>query len=187
MIKSLAIALTIPLLTCSVFAQAPLNPPPEQEQTFHAGPGQPPPREILEKLQSMTPEQRQAFLQSHPRVNQFIQNHPDYAQHLANGSGSKDSGQARVNEINQREQIEQQRINQGLRDGTITPADAAKLQNRLNQIKQQEAADLARNNGHLTKEEARRLNREENREDRKINQDDHEIHPGGQHPKGGGK
>ena len=118
MIKSIAIALTIPLLSSSVFAQAPGNPPPEQEQTFHAGPGQPPPREILESLQSMTPAQRQAFLQSHPQVNQFIQNHPDYAQHLANGSGPKNPGQARVNE---------------------------------------------------------------------VNQDEHEIHPGGQHPKGGGK
>ena len=128
--------------------------------------------EMLEKLRAMTPEQRQQFLQNHPRLQQFITNHPNLAQKLAGGAeagpGIKDPGHPRVNEVNQREQNQQERIAQGVKSGSLTPQEAAKLENGEKQIQQKEATDLQNNNGHLTPAEDRQLNREENRESRRI-------------------
>ena len=88
--------------------------------------------------------------------------------------------------MNQRQQNEQNKISQGVSSGSLTTTQGAHLQNAENRIQQQEASDLAKNNGHLTGAEDRQLNREENRVNRRINADEHKG-PGGGGPKGAGK
>ena len=129
----------------------------------------------LDKLQAMTPDQRQQFLQNHPKVQQFINNHPVFAQKLANGAeagpGIKDPGHPRVNEVNQREQNQQNRIAQGVNKGTLNAQQTANLEKGESKIQQKEADDLQKNDGHLTKPEERQLNGEENRESDRIYRD----------------
>ena len=186
----IAIALSLPTLALNTLAQNPGGSPLSTGSTGQSGqvqppppPGnRPPPPQLLEKLQNMSPEQRQQFLQDHPRLQQFIKNHPGFAQKTVNGpeagAGIKDPGHPRVNEVNKREQNLQNRITQGVQNGSLTPQQAANLEKGENRIQQQESTDLQKNNGHLTPGEDRQLNREENRESRRINGDEH---GGGRH------
>ena len=135
-------------------------------------------QEMLRKLEGMTPDQRQEFLLNHPKLQQFIDNHPKLEQKLANGSeagaGIKDPGHPRVNEVNQREENQQDRIAQGVSNGTLFPQEAAKLEKGESRIQQQEAQDLQKNNGHLTPAEQAKLNSEENRLSHRIHHEKHE-------------
>src|ERR1700677_19138 len=89
------------------------------------------------------------------------------------GPGQYDPGHPRVNEVNGREQNQQDRIANGEKNGTLTPGQAAHLENREQHIDNQEKADMAAHNGHLTKGEQRQLNREQNRTSRQIYRDKH--------------
>jgi hypothetical protein len=90
------------------------------------------------------------------------------------GPGVYDPGHPRVNEVNGREQNQQDRIANGEKNGTLTPGQAAHLENREQHIENQEKADMAAHNGHLTKSEQRQLNREQNRTSRQIYKDKHD-------------
>jgi len=132
-----------------------------------------------QKWQQMTAEQKESFLQNHPKfAQQFSQNHPQAAQRLATtqeaGAGITDPGHPRVNEVNGRETNQQNRIAQGVSSGTITPQEQAQLRRSGNRIQKQEGNDLAKHDGHLTAGEKAHLNREENRRSRQINKD---VHP----------
>lgn len=85
-----------------------------------------------------------------------------------------DPGHPRVNEVNNREQNQQDRIANGEKNGTLTPGQASRLENREQKIDNQEKADMAAHNGHLTKNEQRQLNREQNRTSRQIYKDKHD-------------
>jgi hypothetical protein len=74
----------------------------------------------------------------------------------------------RVNEVNQRIDNQQQRIDKGVANGTITPKQAARDEKHDANIAQRAAADEARHNGHLTRKETAHLNRAENRNSRHI-------------------
>jgi hypothetical protein len=148
--------------------------------------------ELREKLKAMSPAERQEFLKNHPEIRervraamlknyenmtpaqkqQFTQTHPQVAQRLSNaseaGAGTKDPGHPRVNEVNQREGNQQQRINQGVNNGSLTSQEDARLQKGEQRIQNQESRDLTKNDGHLTEAEQRRLNGEEDRESRRI-------------------
>ena len=71
-------------------------------------------------------------------------------------------GHPRVNEVNQRLENQQQRIQNGIEQGTVTPGEANRLERSEGRIQKEEAVDMAKHNGHLTKPEQRRLNRQEN-------------------------
>lgn len=153
--------------------------------------------ELRDKLQAMTPEQREEFLRHHPEIRdrlqaaafkkyeamtpaqrqEFAQKHPELAKRLANaseaGTTTKDPGHPRVNEVNQRENNEQKSIANGVRNGSLTAQQASHLEKGEQRIQSQEARDLAKNNGHLTKAEQRQLNREENRLTHRIQKDEH--------------
>ncbi len=79
----------------------------------------------------------------------------------------------RVNEVNQRLDNQQQRIDQGVANGTMTQRQAARDERADARIAQRESIDEARHNGHLTKGEQRRLNRAENRNSRRIYRQKH--------------
>jgi len=154
--------------------------------------------ELNARLEAMTPAQRREFLENHPEIRakvreamlkkyenatpaqqqQFAQNHPEAAQRLANaseaGSTTKDPGHPRVNEVNGREGNQQQRISQGVNSGTLSSQQDSQLEKGETHIQNQEANDLAKHDGHLTKAEQLRLNHEANRESRRIYQDKHD-------------
>ena len=87
------------------------------------------------------------------------------------GPGVVDRGHPRVNQVNRREGRQQQRIANGLRNGTLKPRQTAHLENREANLQKREQRDMAKNNGHLTKAEQRGLNRQENRISRSIARD----------------
>jgi len=90
---------------------------------------------------------------------QFAKNHP------------------RRNQVNGRVANQRARINQGVKNGTMTKAQARQDRQQLDQMKAQEHADVKANGGHLTKGEQRQLNQEENANSRMIHD---EKHPAGQ-------
>jgi hypothetical protein len=80
------------------------------------------------------------------------------------GPGVVDPKHPRVNEVNARKQKQKDRIANGERNGsTLTPGQAAHLENREQKIDNQEKADMAVHNSHLTKAEQRQLNKEQKR------------------------
>src|SRR5579863_10256633 len=89
------------------------------------------------------------------------------------GPGQVDPGHPRVNEVNAREQNQQDRIANGVKDGTMTPGQAARVENKEQHIENQEKADMAAHNGHLTKAEQKQLNKEQNRTSKQIYKDKH--------------
>jgi uncharacterized lipoprotein YajG len=90
------------------------------------------------------------------------------------GPGVDDPGHPRVNEVNNREQRQQDRIANGMKDGQLSPGQAAHLERNEARIQHQEKKDMAADNGHLTKKDQRQLNREENRQSRQIYKDKHQ-------------
>src|ERR1700749_4803313 len=79
----------------------------------------------------------------------------------------------RVNEVNQRLDNQQARINQGLASGTMGAKQAARDEAHDANIAKRESVDEAKHNGHLTKGEQNRLNRSENRNSRPISRKKH--------------
>lgn len=89
------------------------------------------------------------------------------------GPGQVDPGHPRVNQVNGREQNQQDRIANGEKNGTLTPGQASHLENREQHIENQEKADMAAHNGHLTKGEQKQLNKEQNKTSKQIYKDKH--------------
>jgi len=79
----------------------------------------------------------------------------------------------RVNEVNQRLDNQQARINQGLANGTMTGKQAARDEAHDANIAKRESIDEAKHNGHLTKGEQQRLNKSENKNSRRIYRQKH--------------
>jgi hypothetical protein len=156
---------TLPCIAQSTNTPPPPNPPPQGGRLEHA----------LQQLEGMNPTQQAQFLQNHPRLQQYLNNHPSVAKGVASGSeagaGIRDLDHPRVTEVNHREQNLDNRINQGLSSGTLTTQQAGALDQKVQNIQQQEAKDMASDNGHLTKPEQRQLNHEENQVSREIRKD----------------
>jgi predicted transglutaminase-like cysteine proteinase len=87
------------------------------------------------------------------------------------GPGVVDPGHPRVNQVNRREGRQQQRIGNGLKNGTLTSKQASHLETRETKLQNREKTDMAKHNGHLTKREQKGLNRQENRISRSIKRD----------------
>jgi hypothetical protein len=87
------------------------------------------------------------------------------------GPGVVDPGHPRVNQVNRREGNQQQRIANGVKNGTLTSKQTANLEKRETNLQNREKADMAKHNGHLTKSEQKGLNRQENRISRSIKRD----------------
>jgi len=90
------------------------------------------------------------------------------------GAGVDDPNHPRVNQINQREQNQQDRIANGIENDKLTPGQAANLEKGQQRLQNNEKKDMAADNGHLTKKDQRQLNREANRQSKKIYKDKHE-------------
>ena len=77
------------------------------------------------------------------------------------------------NEVGQRRENQQDRIANGLRNGTMNAGQTARVENREQGINQQIHADRQANGGKLTAQEHRQINREQNGASRQIYRDKH--------------
>ena len=89
------------------------------------------------------------------------------------GPGVVDPGHPRVNQVNNREGRQQQRIAKGVSNGTVNSKEASNLEKRETALQNQEQKDMAKHNGHLTKAEQAHLNQRENRISKSIYKDKH--------------
>ena len=93
------------------------------------------------------------------------QRKPNWRQ-ICGGASATQRGNTRID--NQRE-----RINQGVKNGTLTRQEAQQLRANDRAIKQQEHADVKANGGHLTPAEQKQLNQEENANSTLIRDEKH--------------
>src|SRR5271165_4159929 len=87
------------------------------------------------------------------------------------GAGQVDPGHPRVNQVNGRETNQQDRIANGVKDGQLTPGQTAHLERGEQRLQNNEKKDMAADNGHLTKQDQRQLNREANHMSKRIARD----------------
>jgi hypothetical protein len=80
---------------------------------------------------------------------------------------------ASAGEVYNREVHQQQRIHNGVRQGTINKREFRHLEGREAALNAARRHDLRTNNGHLTTQERRQLNHRENRISRSIYRDRH--------------
>ena len=95
------------------------------------------------------------------------------AQSTTTGPGVVDPGHPRVNQVNGREANQQNRIANGVKNGSLTPKETSNLEKRDASVQNREKRDMAAHNGHLTKAEQNGINRQQNRISRGIYRDKH--------------
>ena len=94
------------------------------------------------------------------------------AKSVASGPGVWDKGHPRIDQVDRREQNQQNRIANGLKNGTMTAQQAAHVEKQEAKIQNQEKRDIAKNGGtHLTWQQKQQLNREQNHVSNKIHKD----------------
>lgn len=71
-------------------------------------------------------------------------------------------------QVNQRLENQNKRIENGVKDGSLTPAEAARLHREDRRIRKEERLMASQNGGHITKEEQKVLNQQENKVSRQI-------------------
>ena len=103
--------------------------------------------------------------------------HADPATTAAPAAGTFAKKHPRRAEVNRRVRNQNKRINQGVKSGELTSAQAQQLKANDAAIKSQERADVKANGGYLTKPEQKQLNQEENANSKLIKD---EKHPAGQ-------
>lgn len=89
------------------------------------------------------------------------------------GPGKVDPGHPRVNQVNGREGNQQQRIANGVKSGQLTPGESARLERGEQRLQHNERKDMAADGGHLTRQDQRQLNKEENHMSKRIYKDKH--------------
>ena len=73
-------------------------------------------------------------------------------------------------EVNRRLAHQNRRIREEVREGDLTPQQARGLHRQDRQVRQEERDMSSQNGGHLTRQEQRTLNQQENRISRRIGQ-----------------
>jgi len=89
------------------------------------------------------------------------------------GPGVVDPGHPRVNQVNGRETRQQNRIANGVKNGSLSPKQTSNLEKREANVQNREQKDMAAHNGHLTKAEQNGINRQQNRISKSIYKDKH--------------
>lgn len=87
------------------------------------------------------------------------------------GPGVVDPNHPRVNQVNHREQNQQKRIGNGIKNDKLSSQQAAHLERGETRLKNNEKRDMAADNGHLTKQDQRQLNNEANHMSKRISND----------------
>ena len=89
------------------------------------------------------------------------------------GPNKVDPAHPRVNQVNRRETHQQQRIGNGVKTGQLTPGETRRLERGEQRLQHNEKKDMAKDNGHLTKQDQHKLNREANHMSKRIYKDKH--------------
>ena len=79
-----------------------------------------------------------------------------------------DKDHPRRDQVNDRLANQNKRIDAKVADGKMSQAEAAKLHKNDREIRQEERDMAAQNGGHITKQEQKTLNQQENKNSRKI-------------------
>ena len=79
------------------------------------------------------------------------------------------------NEINERQRSQQKRIGEGVENGSLTPAETARLEKQEGAIHHEVQAERQANGGRLTAQERRQVNRQQNRESKRIYRQKHDA------------
>ncbi|MDT8069227.1 MAG: hypothetical protein ROO76_13760 [Terriglobia bacterium] len=77
-------------------------------------------------------------------------------------------------EVGQRQRLQQERIGQGIKSGSLTPAEAARMENQQKHINREVARDRYANGGTLTPGERARVNHQQNKISRHIYRQKHD-------------
>jgi hypothetical protein len=80
---------------------------------------------------------------------------------------------AHAQDINQRKENQQDRIGQGVKSGQLTAGETAHLEHQESGINHEERGMRAQDNGHLTSQDRKTINRQQNAESRRIYRDKH--------------
>jgi len=88
-------------------------------------------------------------------------------------------GHPRVNEVDQRLQNQNTRIDNGVNNGQLNAKQEEHLQAKDAKVSQEMSADEAKHNGHITKAEQRHMNHQLNKDSTKIYDKKHDVKPGG--------
>jgi hypothetical protein len=83
------------------------------------------------------------------------------------------SAMAQKSEEGRRAENQQDRIAQGVKSGSLTAGETARLESKEAAVNQEVHAERKLNGGHLTKAEKRQVNRQQNRLSRNIYKDKH--------------
>ena len=78
------------------------------------------------------------------------------------------------NEVNQRQKNQQKRIGEGVENGSLSPAEAARLEKQEGALHKEIRNDRKANGGKLTPQEKAQVNRQQNRESRRIYRQKHD-------------
>jgi len=84
-------------------------------------------------------------------------------------------GHPRVNEVDQRLENQQTRIDNGVNNGKLNAKQEENLQAKDAKVSQELSADQAKHNGHVTKAEQRHMNKQLNKDSTKIYDKKHDI------------
>ncbi|MGT2477390.1 hypothetical protein [Paraburkholderia terrae] len=88
----------------------------------------------------------------------------------ASAATNWDASHPRRAEVNHRLANQDRRIHQEVREGEMSHAEAARLHRDDHQIRREERLMASQNGGHITRQEDRALNQQENRVSQKIGQ-----------------
>lgn len=95
------------------------------------------------------------------------------AAHPATAETPWQKSHPRREEVNQRLKNQDKRIDQGVRSGKLTHQQAKQLHKEDRQIRQEERDMAAQNGGHITKQEQKTINQQENKTSRQIRREKH--------------
>jgi hypothetical protein len=87
--------------------------------------------------------------------------------------------------VNARQDRQQNRINQGVKSGQLTPGETRHVEHNETKIHDEAKTDRQENGGHLTGAEHNQIEHQQNKESRQINNDKHNAKTDA-HPHGGG-
>ena len=79
----------------------------------------------------------------------------------------------RRNEVNQRLNNQNQRIDQGEKSGQLSPGQARQLHREDHKMRKEERNMAAKDGGHITRRDQAKLNRQENRTSKQIHNERH--------------
>ena len=90
--------------------------------------------------------------------------------------GATGVASAQEGRIQQRKENQQQRIANGVENGSLTPKETAHLENKEANLNKEIRTERKQNGGNLTNQEKRQINRQQNHLSRNIYRQKHDGH-----------